>query len=164
MIFFRTVVCLIPFLCFAALSEAGVWNIRKDTGLSGIKQAVALAEAYDTLIIHKGIYLENQIEIHKPLSIMGLNNPVIDSEGGDEIFVVFADGVRISGITLKNIGVSYIEDRAAIKLNEVNGAVIEDNHLVNAFFGIYLKNSNDCMIRNNVIKGEAEDEVRAGNA
>ena len=151
-------------MCISLIGEAGSWNIKKDSKLSEIKKAVELAEDYDTLFIHEGLYLESQIEIHKPLSIIGINNPVIDSEGGDEIFVVFADDVRISGITLKNIGVSYIEDRAAIKLNEVEGAVIEDNHLVNAFFGIYLKNSNDCMIRNNVIKGEAEDEVRAGNA
>lgn len=153
-----------PLMCISVICEAGSWNIKKNSKLSEIKKAVELAGEYDTLFIHEGLYLESQIEIHKPLSIIGINNPVIDSEGGDEIFVVFADDVRISGITLKNIGVSYIEDRAAIKLNEVKGAVIEDNHLVNAFFGIYLKNSNDCMIRNNVIKGEAEDEVKAGNA
>src|SRR5690606_28721650 len=93
-----------------------------------------------------------------------IDNPVIDSEGGDEIFVVFADDVRISGFTLKNIGVSYIEDRAAIKLNEVDRAVIEDNHLINTFFGIYLKNANDCILRNNMIEGNAKDEVSAGNA
>lgn len=164
MFLLRIVVWILPLLCFSAISEAGSWNIKKDSELSEIKQGVALAEEYDTLFIHEGVYLENQIEIHKPLTIIGVNNPVIDSEGGDEIFVVFADSVRISGLTLKNVGVSYIEDRAAIKLNEVNGALIEDNLLVNAFFGIYLKNSSDCMIRNNIIKGEAEDEVRAGNA
>lgn len=161
---FRTILWLFPLLCISVVGQAGTWNIKKDTELSEIKKAVDLAEEYDTLFIHEGIYLENQIEIHKPLSLIGINNPVIDSEGGDEIFVVFADDVTISGMTLKNIGVSYIEDRAAIKLNQVKNAVIEDNQLINAFFGIYLKNSSDCMIRNNIIKGEAEDEVRAGNA
>lgn len=145
-------------------AEAASWNIRKNSELSNIKQAVALAQENDTLFIHEGLYLEDQIEIHKPMTIIGVNQPVIDSEGGDEIFVVFADDVRISGVTLKNIGVSYIKDRAAIKLNEVKGAIIEDNYLVNTFFGIYVKNSTDCLIRNNKIKGEAEDEIRAGNA
>lgn len=161
---FRRIIWLIPLLCISAVCEAATWNIKKGSQLAEIKKAVELAEEYDTLFIHEGLYLESRIEIHKPLSIIGVNNPIIDSEGGDEIFVVFADDVRISGFTLKNIGVSYIEDRAAIKLNEVKGAVIENNRLVNAFFGIYLKNSNDCMIRNNIIKGEAEDEVKAGNA
>src|SRR5699024_5494197 len=62
------------------------------------------------------------------------------------------------------IGVSYIEDRAAIKLNQVKNALIENNELVNSFFGIYIKNSTDCIVRNNIVRGEAEDEVRAGNA
>lgn len=164
MIVFLRIVCLFTFLGISAICEAGSWNINKDSELSEVKEAVALAEAYDTLYIHEGLYLESKIEIHKPLNIIGVNNPVIDSEGGDEIFVVFADDVRISGITLKNIGVSYIEDRAAIKLNQVNRAVIEDNHLVNSFFGIYIKNSHDCIVRNNLIVGEAEGEVQAGNA
>ncbi|HLW19621.1 MAG TPA: nitrous oxide reductase family maturation protein NosD [Cyclobacteriaceae bacterium] len=164
MIHFRILVWLVPFLFVTTIAEAGSWDIKKGSGLSEIKQAVALAADYDTLYVHEGLYLESKIEIHKPLSLIGVNNPIIDSEDGDEIFVVFADDVQISGFTLKNIGVSYIEDRAAIKLNEIKRAIIEDNRLVNAFFGIYIKNSTDCIIRNNVIKGEATDEVRAGNA
>src|SRR5690606_33345523 len=143
---FKRIIWLMPLMSISVICEAGSWNIKKDSALSEIKKAVELAGDYDTLFIHEGLYLESQIEIYKPLHIIGVNNPIIDSEGGDEICVVFADDVRISGITLKNIGVSYIQDRAAIKLNEVKGAIIEDNHLVNAFFGIYLKNSNDCMI------------------
>lgn len=156
---------IIVLLCLAAFSvQAGSWQVKKGTGLDNIKKGIALAQEYDTLYIHEGVYLENLLEINKPLSIIGINNPVIDSEGGDEIFVVTSDDVLISGLTLKNIGVSFLKDRAAIKLIEVKGAVIEDNLLMNAFFGIYLQNSSDCMVRNNVILGEAKDEVNAGNA
>lgn len=161
---FRRLAWLIPLLFVSAMGQAATWNVKKGTELSEIKKAVDMAEAYDTLYIHEGLYLESQIEIHKPLSIIGVNHPEVDSEGGDEIFVVFADDVRISGMILKNIGVSYIEDRAAIKLNQVKNALIENNELVNSFFGIYIKNSTDCIVRNNIVRGEAEDEVRAGNA
>src|SRR5690554_2730679 len=164
MIYSRFIVWLLPLLFLSVLCNAATWNIKKGSELSDIKRGVTLAQEYDTLYIHEGLYLESLIEIHKPLSIIGVNNPVIDSEDGDEIFLVYADDVTISGITLKNIGVSYIQDRAAIKLLEVNGAIIEDNILINAFFGIYIKNSDDCIIRNNVITGEATDEIRAGNA
>lgn len=158
------IVCLIPLFYVSSFVEAATWNVKKDSDLSEIRKAVAVAGEYDTLYIHGGLYLESQIEVHKPLTIVGIDKPIIDSEGGDEIFVVLADDVRISGFTLKNIGVSYIEDRAAIKLNEVDRAVIEDNELINTFFGIYLKNANDCIIRNNRIEGNAKDEVSAGNA
>ena len=161
---FRRIAWLLPLLFVSATGQAATWNVKKGTELSEIKKAVDMAEAYDTLYIHEGLYLESQIEIHKPLSIIGVNHPEVDSEGGDEIFVVFADDVRISGMILKNIGVSYIEDRAAIKLNQVKNALIENNELVNSFFGIYIKNSTDCIVRNNIVRGEAEDEVRAGNA
>src|SRR5690606_2742108 len=161
---FWKMICLLPLIAVSVSVQAGVWDVKKNTGLSEIKQAVEMAQDYDTLYIHEGVYLESRIEIHKPLSLIGLNRPVIESEGGDEIFVVYADDVKISGMVLKNIGVSYIEDRAAIKLHQVKNALIEDNQLVNSFFGIYLKNATDCMVRNNVVKGEAEDEVRAGNA
>jgi len=164
MVYLRIIAWVFPFLLIMTIGEAKTWEIKKGSALSEIKQAVALAGESDSLLVHEGLYLESKIEINKPLSIIGVNNPIIDSEGGEEIFVVFADDVLISGFILKNIGVSYIEDRAAIKLNEVKGAVIEDNRLINAFFGIYIKNSADCIIRNNVVKGEAADEVRAGNA
>lgn len=144
--------------------QAAAWEVRKGTDLADIKKAVALARDYDTLFIHEGLYLENLIEINKPLSIIGVDDPVIDSEGGDEIFVVTSDDVLIRGLTLKNIGVSFIKDRAAIKLIEVKGAVIESNHLLNAFFGIYLQNTEDCIVRNNVVTGQSKDEVHAGNA
>lgn len=156
------VLWLLWLLAFTSYAET--WEVGKGKSLLEIKQAVAMADDYDTLYIHEGEYPENLILIDKPLSIIGVNSPVIDSRGGDEIFVVTADDVRISGIWLKNIGVSFLKDRAAIKLIEVQGAVIEDNHLFNAFFGIYLQNSSDCIIRNNVVIGEAEDEVNAGNA
>ncbi|MEX2595069.1 MAG: nitrous oxide reductase family maturation protein NosD [Anditalea sp.] len=145
-------------------ASATCWHVKKGTDLADVKKGIALAKDYDTLYIHEGVYIESLIEINKPLSIIGINNPIIDSKGGDEIFVVTSDDVVIRGLTLKNIGVSFLKDRAAIKLIEVKRAVIESNHLVNAFFGIYLQNSSDCIVRNNVISGEAKDEVNAGNA
>lgn len=36
--------------------------------------------------------------------------------------------------------------------------------MLNAFFGIYLKNATDCAIRKNVITGKPEDEIHSGNA
>ncbi len=155
-------------LCFFGFGEistfAGTWHVRKGTDLSNIKMAVSLAHDGDTLFINKGLYLENLIEINKPLTLIGIDNPVIDSEGGDEIFVVTSDDVLIHGLTLKNIGVSFLKDRAAIKLIEVKGVVIQNNTLLNSFFGIYLQNTSDCTIRDNVVTGKSVDEIHSGNA
>src|SRR5690606_31346055 len=103
----------------------------------------------------------NLIEVNKPLSIIGIGNPVIASPDGDEIFVVTADKVLIRGLVLKDVKVSYIKDRAAIKLVDVKEAIIEENQLYNTFFGIYFQKSSDCVVRNNIIKGEVVEEFRA---
>lgn len=58
MFLLRIVVWILPLLCFSAISEAGSWNIKKDSELSEIKQGVALAGEYDTLFIHEAFILK----------------------------------------------------------------------------------------------------------
>ncbi|MEX0813810.1 MAG: nitrous oxide reductase family maturation protein NosD [Chitinophagales bacterium] len=144
--------------------NAKTWHVKPNSELSEIKKALKLTNAYDTLFIHKGIYYENLIEVKKPLVIIGHETPVIDSQGGDEILIVASDNVSISGLTLKNIGPSFIKDRAAIRLLEVRDVVIKNNFLQNTFFGIYLQNSSHCKVISNTIIGNAKEEINAGNA
>jgi nitrous oxidase accessory protein len=60
--------------------------------------------------------------------------------------------------------VSYTKDLAGIKIVECDRVILEDNRLLNTFFGIYLKNAKDCVIRGNYIEGQARDEFSSGNA
>ncbi|MBD3630559.1 MAG: nitrous oxide reductase family maturation protein NosD [Cyclobacterium sp.] len=160
--FFCHLIVLILF--YSTGLKADAYHVKKGTPLNSIKKAVEKANEMDTLFIHGGTYLENQILISKALSLIGVNRPVIDSQGGDEIFIVQADKVLIQGLRLQNIGVSHLKDRAAIRIVEAREVIIDDNILINAFFGIYLQNSSQCIVQNNTIKGNAHDEMNAGNA
>ncbi|WKV12977.1 nitrous oxide reductase family maturation protein NosD [Marivirga harenae] len=131
---------------------------------NSIKESILQAIAYDTIIIKPGVYYENLISIEKPLTIIGEVGAIVDSQEGDEIFIVQSDGVIIQNLTLKNIGVSYIKDRAAIRLNRVRDVKILNNTLINTFFGIYLQKSNNCIVDGNKVIGGAQDESTAGNA
>ncbi|NHE57146.1 nitrous oxide reductase family maturation protein NosD [Cyclobacterium plantarum] len=161
-LYFLFLVPLVSVLHFGL--EAGSLHVRKGTQLDTIKEAIALAGKGDTIFVHEGTYLENQMEINKPMAIIGVNKPVIDSQGGDEIFIVKADQVLIQGLTLQNIGVSHLKDRAAIRVVEARNVIIDNNLLLNTFFGIYLQNASRCRVLNNTIRGEAYDEMNAGNA
>lgn len=121
-------------------------------------------DAYDTLIIGTGIYYGNLIEVDKPVVILGEDGATIDGQSGDEIFIITSNEVVLKNLIIKNVGVSYIKDRAAIRLNTVSDVQILNNHLVNTFFGIYLQKSNHCLIDGNTVTGAAEDESKAGNA
>jgi nitrous oxidase accessory protein len=78
--------------------------------------------------------------------------------------VIQSDSVTIAGFQLQNIGVSFTKDRAAIRLVKVKYVTIRNNRLDNTFFGIYLQDSSDCVIRDNRIIGSSTSEINAGNA
>ncbi len=64
---------------------------------------------------------------------------------------------------MRNVGTSYVEDRAAIRLRSVADVTIADNRIENAFFGIYAEHSHHVFVRRNVIVGTGNREVTNGN-
>jgi nitrous oxidase accessory protein len=149
-------------VCVAGHAE--VLEVGQGRLYVGIKDALAAAEAYDTIMIYPGTYREGSIDINKPMVINGIDSPVLDGENEYEIIRVRVDSVVIRGLTLRDVGVSYVEDRSAIRLISSKHCIIESNQLVNSFFGIYLEHCQYCIIRNNRVIGIAEHEMNTGNA
>jgi nitrous oxidase accessory protein len=144
--------------------QSAILEVGSDKAYKKITEALALAEMGDTILVHEGMYREGSIDIRTSVHIQGVNDPVIDGENKYEILRIWADSVVVRGITLKDVGVSYVEDRSAIRLIKNKYCVIESNHLVNAFFGIYLEHCRNIIIRNNIVQGEAVHEMNSGNA
>ncbi|HEU5169539.1 MAG TPA: hypothetical protein VFU46_03325, partial [Gemmatimonadales bacterium] len=102
-----------------------------------VAAALALAAPGDRIVIRAGVYREPQLVVDKRVEIVGEGEAVLDGGGQHEVLTVRADGVVIRGLTIRNVGASYTEDRAGIRLDQVSGCVIEDNQLEATFFGIY---------------------------
>ncbi len=151
------------FIFFSANSFADKIIVDKKSSLNSIQKAISLAKPHDEIIIKEGYYSEGNILIDKPLHITGINFPIIDGNNKVEIITVISDSVFISGIIFKNAGISYLEENAAIRLDEVKDCVIENNKFVRNFFGIYLSKSEKCIIRNNEIKASGKKETSSGN-
>ncbi|MDP2364338.1 MAG: right-handed parallel beta-helix repeat-containing protein, partial [Ignavibacteria bacterium] len=137
--------------------------VSKNKPVSSIKTGIEFAVDGDTLIVLQGTYLESNIEVGKSITIIGKGNPVIDAQGKGKIFTVTANDVSISGLTIKNSGISYLEENAGIRLEEVTRCKISDNKFINNFFSIYIAKSFDCVIENNFIKGLKGRETNSGN-
>lgn len=150
------------FLGFFSSALGGVHRVSGSA--EALREAVFKAAPHDTIYVESGHYGIELLVLDKPVSLIGIDLPVLDSEGGDEIIVVKADSVLIHGFQLQNIGVSYIKDRAAIRLARVKYVTVSDNVLNNTFFGIYLQYSELCVVKNNVITGQDANEVTSGNA
>ncbi|MBR9920228.1 MAG: nitrous oxide reductase family maturation protein NosD [Bacteroidetes bacterium] len=161
-----TFLFLIFLLAFAERNPAYAATIVVEPNSSQhpIQLAINQANAGDTILIKKGTYFVANILVHKRVTIRGINNPVIDGNGETEIFTVSSDGVIIEGLHIQNTGISYLEDRAGIRLKQNSHCIIRNNKLVNTFFGIYLEKSTDATIENNLITGNAIEENASGNA
>jgi nitrous oxidase accessory protein len=69
----------------------------------------------------------------------------------------------LKGFKIRNVGFSFTKDWAGIKVDNKHYCTIEDNTLLDTYFGIYLKKSNHSVIKNNVLQSKAENEVNSGN-
>jgi len=149
---------------FSILSlQAGTLEVCPSCELNSIGEAIKLADPYDTLLIKSGRYLESNLVIDKPLTLIGYNYPLIDGQERGEIFTITSDHVTLSGLKIINVGSSYTTDYAAVRVVESSDFVISDLILEKLFFGIYLQKSSNGLVKGNTIKGDAKEEFNSGN-
>lgn len=128
-----------------------------------ITKTINLANAFDTIYIKEGIYKEGNIKISKPLTILGVNYPVIDGEMKYEMLSVVSSDVTIIGLKLINSGYAALDDPCAIKVYNGTNVLIEGNILENNFFGIYIQEGRKCIVKNNHLLAFGVNEQAIGN-
>lgn len=117
----------------------------------------------DVFIIKSGNYKVDNLRITKSIKLIGENFPNIEGNKKNEVITVSANNVTIKGLVISGAGVSFLQENAAIKLNEVSNCLIEENILKDNFFGIYLAKSFNCVIRKNRIESYTKTETNSGN-
>ena len=129
-----------------------------------IKSAVSAARPGAVIIVSPGVYNENDIVISTPLTLKGIDMPVIDAGLRNDAIIINADSVSIVGFHIRNVATNYVRDLAAIHVDKSKHFRIENNLLENTFFGIYLQKCRDGLVSGNKILGEAKNEASSGNA
>ena len=138
-------------------------EVCKDCNIDSLKEAISKANTNDTITLKKGTYKEYDIVIDKSLTIRGENYPVIDGELKGEIITIVSDSVTVDGLFIINVGTSYTEDYAAIRVRKSKNFTIQNVVLEKLFFGIYIEKSNHGKIFHNKIIGDAVSEHNSGN-
>ena len=128
-----------------------------------ITSAVHLVAPGGRIVVKPGTYREPTIIVDRAVVIEGEGLPVLDGEGARQIMSVAADDVTVRGLHFVNVGTSYVEDRAAIKVAGARRCVIADNRFDDAFFGIYLAEASDCRVERNVLRATTRGESGSGN-
>jgi nitrous oxidase accessory protein len=161
---------ILPQPAFGLLGEAPTGTRAQDTIHVGpaeevrtLTEALARAGAGGRVVVHPGVYREPTLVVDRPLELVGEGWPVLDGEGKRQILLIRADGVTVQGLVFRDVGVSYVEDRAAVKVEEAEACRIVGNRIENAFFGIYLAETRSCLVAENEIAGQAVKETASGN-
>lgn len=128
-----------------------------------VQAAVQAAGPGDTVLVAAGRYHEPTLIIEKRITVRGEPGAVLDGNGETGLIEIRADSVTVTGLTLRNTGISFTSDRAAILAESVRHCRIEDNRVEDAFFGIYLANSGNCTVARNVLVASGDRESRSGN-
>ncbi len=151
--------------CPAALPAQQLAEVRvSPTGdTRSITTALRLVRTGGRVVITAGTYREPTILVTRSVEIVGEGSPVVDGENAHALFTIAADDVTVRGLHLAHVGSSYVEDRAAIRVQDVHGCAILDNRFTNAFFGIYLANVTGCRIERNVLRASNRTETSSGN-
>lgn len=139
-------------------------NVCTTCEYTSVASGIDIAKPGDTVIIMSGIYLERGLVIDIPMFLTGNGQPVIDGGLKGEILTITADHVTVSGITFRNVGISYLKDWAAIRVRYSREFTIRDNIIENSFFGIYLERAKNGIVANNHVEGQAVEEMSSGNA
>lgn len=150
-------------LALGAVTPARTWTVRPGTELPTLTAALARAGDGDTILVADGEYREPEIVVRRRVVIRGLGAPVF--YGGDhQILTILADSVTVSGLRLREVTPSAVEDRAGIRVTGSRGCRIENNTLLGTFFGIYLARATGCIVRDNRVVGTGKTEALSGNA
>jgi len=142
---------------------AKVITVKPGGHKKSITNAIGIAESGDTILISSGIYSEGNILIRKPVTIIGINHPVLDGKMRDELFTIASPNVTIEGIHIINSGRSSLNDLAGIKCLDAHYVKIRNNRFDNTFFAIHLSNTNFAIIENNQLVATGINEYELGN-
>jgi nitrous oxidase accessory protein len=151
------------FLIFSSFLHAHVIEVGANKPIKSIKRAISIAKVGDTVLVHKGIYREGNIVIDKRIVFIGKNFPILDGQKKYEVLSIEADSVVVQGFKVIKSGYASLEDPCAIKVYNKNHVVIQNNILDDNFFGIYIQNGKNCLIKNNKIIAYGKEEQQIGN-
>ena len=150
-------------ICMTSSNFAQQIEVCSSCPISTLQDGIAQAKDFDTIVVKKGTYKEHNVVVDKPLTIIGENYPVIDGELKGEIITIISDDVTVDGLFIINVGNSYTEDYAAIRVKNSKNFLIQNLVLEKLFFGIYIEKSKDGKVFHNKIIGDAVEEYNSGN-
>lgn len=150
-------------LAGTAVTAAAQPVIHSATPGDDLVRLIEAAAPHDTLYLNEGLYSVSDLTITKPLVLTGSGNAIL--HGGDQksVLMIRSDSVHVRNIQVHASGISFMSDNAGILVEKASAVILENLTLKENFFGIYLSESHDVLIRNNRLSASGMRETQSGN-
>ncbi|MBL7757992.1 MAG: hypothetical protein JNL59_11365, partial [Chitinophagaceae bacterium] len=113
-------------LCTTLVSAKTIRVGKKET-VTSVQGALDIAQPGDSILVGTGIYTEGTLIINKPVSLIGLNFPILDGQQKNQVLTIRASNVLVEGFRIINSGYSSLEDLAGIKIIQARDISIRNN-------------------------------------
>jgi nitrous oxidase accessory protein len=131
-------------------SEATI-QVCESCAYTDISSAIAAAAPGDRIEVVGGSYA-GPLVIDKPLSLIGVDAPVIDGHHQGTIVRITSPDVTLQGFVIQNSGQNFDREDSAIFLEGERVQII-DNQMINTLFGVNAALAHDLLVSGNTIIG-----------
>lgn len=159
----RLVLIVILLTTNMLLSEGRTITVCPTCATKSIQAAIDMASNGDTIIIKSGQYSSVNTLVNKSVTIIGENYPILDGQKKDDVMVINADHVTISGLNIRNSKTGDMKDYAGIRIFRAKYVSVINCKLDNTFFGIYVGDSKHILVKGNRLSGANYGLSNAGN-
>lgn len=150
---FCTAVALLLATAFASSAQAAVIEVAPGQSVAA---AVRRAQPGDTVRVLPGQYRENVV-IDKRLTLEGTRGATLSGGGKGDVVRVRAPGVTVRNLVVRDSGIDMDAQNAAIYIEPgSDGARVEGCTVLASLFGIWLEDSANSTLENNVISGRED--------
>jgi len=135
----------------------------ESTHLSDLAKFIQEADSGATILLEPRTYSVHELLIDKPLTIDGQNSAVLDIGGDGYGLIVMGEDITLQNFEIKNSGFGFMDDFAAILIEDSRNILIKNLTITNNFFGIFVAKSEKVEVSNNKIISNAERQTTSGN-
>jgi len=147
--------------------QASVFTVGKPadaTTVESVQEALDRASPGDTVRVYPGVYQGNVRIKTNNVVVEGIGRPTIQGEKIGNAVTLEADNVTLKGFLIRGGGRDLLKDDAGIKFVKAKKCLVTENRLEDNLYGMYLFQSEKCVITHNVIRGRTYDtEENRGN-
>ena len=140
-------------LQFAVAAAAAAAGIRVPAGGDALAAALSAARPGDVLVLAPGVH-RGPVRIDRTVTLVGEPGAIIDGGGTASTVTISAPEVVLRGLVIRNSGADLAAQDSGITVDaEGDGAVIENNRILDNLMGVSLRGPKKAVVRGNLIEG-----------